>query len=421
MKKLLHILVILISLSGFANGPDPVYISGMVTDIETGSPVPGHDVYITSNDSLLFLTMTTNQYGMFGDTVVLNISPLSYLYIYTKDCLQQVHDTLVLLNSFQVFVAFSICTNQTGNTYDLGGFLFAGEYPINNPEHTGDTAKAILYRLINEWVVPYDTLVFHELGYYWFSKIPEGKYLVKSLLLPGSSHFYTHAPTYYGNQLTWQSAVSISLDRDIYNADVQLIGFQSLADGPGTINGNLSLVTDDASDMEVSGYNIQILLLDHATQPLLVQYTDQNGYFGFSHLGWGTYYILAEQTGMFSQPVEVILSEVSPAGTVQLSLFENNVFGLDDHMEVRPCISIRNVFPNPMTENLHAVLQANHVLTGILQFIDLKGNLVYQKRHYFMRGEQYITLHFPSINHGLYLLIIRDDNGKLIDYEKVIK
>lgn len=421
MNKLLQLLVILIPLSGFAQGPDPVYISGMVTDIETGSPVPGHDVYITANDSMLFLTMTTNQQGMFGDTVFLNISPLSYLYIYTKDCLEQVHDTLVLLNSFEVFVAFSICTDQTGNTCDLGGFLFAGEYPINNPEHTGDTAKAILYRLINERTVPWDTLVFHELGYYWFTKVPEGRYLIKSQLMPGSSHFNTYAPTYYGNQLTWQSAVPISLDHDIYNADLQLIAFQSPADGPGSIHGTISLVMDDVNDLEASNHNIQVLLMDHATQPLHVQYTDHSGYFGFSHLGWGTYYILAEQTGMFSQPVEVILSEISPAGTVQLSLYENNVFGLDDQTEVRPYVSIRKVFPNPVMNTLRMILQVDQAMDCILQIVDQAGNIVYREDRHFTFGEHSFTLHLSSLNHGLYLITICDNNGKLIDYEKVIK
>ena len=45
----------------------------------------------------------------------------------------------------------------TAHYLNLGGHLFAGAYPINNPVNTGDTGVVFLYRISNNHVVPVDT------------------------------------------------------------------------------------------------------------------------------------------------------------------------------------------------------------------------------------------------------------------------
>jgi hypothetical protein len=73
--------------------------------------------------------------------------------------------------------------------YDLGGHLFAGQYPINNPFNTGDTGIIYLYRVINNTIIPTDTLQFSNLGYFFFSHVLEGKYILKARLTKNSIHY----------------------------------------------------------------------------------------------------------------------------------------------------------------------------------------------------------------------------------------
>ena len=65
-------------------------------------------------------------------------------------------------------------------TYDVGGLLFAGIFPINNPVSTGDTAFAYLYRFEAAGLIPVDSVTFDTLGYFYFTGVKEGKYFLKS-------------------------------------------------------------------------------------------------------------------------------------------------------------------------------------------------------------------------------------------------
>ena len=64
---------------------------------------------------------------------------------------------ILLLFFLQSFTGNMFSQNSN---YSLGGHLFAGEYPINNPVSTGDTGIVFLYQLNNNSIIPVDTTQF---------------------------------------------------------------------------------------------------------------------------------------------------------------------------------------------------------------------------------------------------------------------
>ncbi|MDP4281573.1 MAG: PKD domain-containing protein [Bacteroidota bacterium] len=113
---------------------------------------------------------------------------------------------------------------DTTKFFNLGGHLFAGNLPINNPVSTGDTGIAYLYHVKSGLPEPSDTVRFTELGYYTFPQIAEGDYYVKSGLTEGSARYSHYKPTYYPNASDFSSAEIIHLYKeDIYDADIHLI------------------------------------------------------------------------------------------------------------------------------------------------------------------------------------------------------
>ena len=122
-----------------------------------------------------------------------------------------------------------LCTDSLCNRvkvvtyYKLGGHAFAGLFPINNPENTGDTGIASLYMLNNHEAALVDSDVFVYLGYYSFPHVPEGNYIIKVALTPKSEHYPMYSATWYPDAVQQSEAVTVILsDTDMYDADIHL-------------------------------------------------------------------------------------------------------------------------------------------------------------------------------------------------------
>jgi PKD repeat protein len=138
---------------------------------------------------------------------------------------------------------------DTTKYFDLGGHLFAGQYPINNPESTLDTGIATLYRLVNDQPLLVDTNEFTYLGYYTFPHTPEGRYVIKAELKPGSARYNNYLPAWYPDAATWQSSTVVDLsDSNVYNADIHLLPASfGIFDPSGPDAWGLSLYPNPAS------------------------------------------------------------------------------------------------------------------------------------------------------------------------------
>ena len=103
----------------------------------------------------------------------------------------------------------SACSDQfcqeitTLDYFSLGGLVYAGEYPLNNPVVTGDTGIASLYRIVNQQIVFVEDHYFQDYGYYWFGYLFPGEYMVKVGLTQGSPGYKNYFTTYFGNDISW--------------------------------------------------------------------------------------------------------------------------------------------------------------------------------------------------------------------------
>jgi len=90
----------------------PVIVSGLIQDTWTGSGVPMHKVYfLTDSFSTVnvYDSVTTNANGYFFDTLLVPSNTFYLLQVYTFDCNNLMHDTLVGSPYYSFNVGFSIC------------------------------------------------------------------------------------------------------------------------------------------------------------------------------------------------------------------------------------------------------------------------------------------------------------------------
>jgi len=234
---------------------------------------------------------------------------------------------------------------QTPVYYSLGGLVFAGDYPINNPVNTQDTAVGYLYRVYSNQIIPLDTTFFSELGYYHYPYLREGKYLLKTHLTGSSARFSQFGSTYYGEKSTWQDAVYIEMTRHFNNADIHLNGSAKYLFAGGSITGNVSVESHPVLFPQNSLRNITVILSDENGVPVKTALTGPNGDFWFSALKLGKYYIEADITGLESGVSEIILDESNThqQGVLIEAWYPSQV-GIDDKKQD---IENLEVFPNP--------------------------------------------------------------------------
>lgn len=114
MKKIIFSALFMIAGFFLLNAQDIIYISGQVTDIEDGDPIPNHEVFVNLNDSLGFFYYVTDQDGNYGDSIVIGGINVNYIQIYTFDCNWMMHDTTVTDWSNPIVANFEICGDPTG-------------------------------------------------------------------------------------------------------------------------------------------------------------------------------------------------------------------------------------------------------------------------------------------------------------------
>ncbi|MEZ5199077.1 MAG: PKD domain-containing protein [Bacteroidales bacterium] len=236
---------------------------------------------------------------------------------------------------FGVFSNTYCHTIVTPNYFDFGGQVFIDGFPLNNLSGDTtivDTAMAFLYRKYDNNLFAVDTNIFFDYGYYWFSQVREGNYLIKVGLTQNSQNYKNFTSTYYGNELFWDKAQTLQLSETNYYVNIDLVDLAGIGQGPGSISGFLTEANKDfLNPMLVS--EIEILLFDSDNLPLTFTYTDGSGNFTFEDLPLGAYSLYAEATGFITFEVPVLLDEDNPTlENIQLELFEQTI-GIEDQFE----------------------------------------------------------------------------------------
>ncbi|NTV82721.1 MAG: PKD domain-containing protein, partial [Bacteroidales bacterium] len=152
--------------------------------------------------------------------------------------------------------------------FSLGGLVYAGEYPLNNPVMAGDTGIASLYRIVDNQIVFVEDQYFQEYGYYWFGYLFPGDYMLKIALTEGSTHFRDYFTTYYGDHISWTKADLLNISNaSLYEAEIHLIPLQVLQPGTGIIRGFVNFEQDHIYSMPPMAQT-NVILADKDHVPL---------------------------------------------------------------------------------------------------------------------------------------------------------
>ncbi|MCX6244766.1 MAG: PKD domain-containing protein [Bacteroidetes bacterium] len=310
----------------------------------------------------------------------------------------------------------TICQLITTSSYhNLGGLLFTGLFPINNPHFTGDTGIAVLYRKHNQWVAPVDTILFTYLGYYIFLHVMEGSYIVKAGLTQGSANYNKYLPAYTGNQVTWQTTTTFLLDQDLFNNDIHLFPANDSLSGPAVLRGSV-IHNGDYAKLPGS----EVLLFNANLEPVRSTVADAEGNYEFGALPFGTYSLYPEIAGKYARVLEVTVdSSHTIAEGLDLEVFDYDITGV---FPVQPQseVKIGKLFPNPVNDVVSVTVTSRKPMIIFAEAITVTGVRVWSGS--FGITDPIKTISFPlNIQQGLYFLVLRNQDGSLLSTQKMIR
>ena len=305
------------------------------------------------------------------------------------------------------------------SNYDLGGHLFAGQYPINNPFNTGDTGIIFLYKVEDSKLIPVDTTQFSNLGYFMFSKLVEGKYILKARLTKNSNHFKDYFPTYFTSNMRWGSSNILELtDKSIFEANIHLLPTVDTLAGPASIKGFVVQATSEQGVQTMS--NAEVLLFNDKMVPLTFSFSDNSGIFSFPGLPYGTYNLMAESAGKFPAFLKITLDQNhTNFDSVLLEALTHNPATVEElgnplRTEIGP------VFPNPAKDNINIMVRTTEPENLNLAIFSLNGQKILSI-DYLITGIKPLNIPVGSLSNGIYFLMVRTHEGQWREVQKFVK
>lgn len=312
----------------------------------------------------------------------------------------------------------TIHNNENAKHFNIGGHIFAGAYPINNPVPSGDTGYVYLYRIIGNNIIAVDTTNVTTFGYFTFSYIVQGEYLLKAGLTKGSFHYNQFFPTYYTNALKWNVSDHLLLaDSNRFEVNIHLNETTSNISGPASMSGFVMQTLKDASAQKMT--NAEIVLLNDVFSPLIFSFSDANGKFSFSNLPYGIYYLLVESTGKYPLLLKVVLDENHPnINNLILEVFTHAPMNIEE-VEFNG-IEVSLAYPNPTYNNINLKFRSGEPAIISLETISMTGEKLFSTLIE-VSGTKTYTLPLTNYSSGVLFLSLKSLDGKWSNTQKIYK
>ena len=313
----------------------------------------------------------------------------------------------------------SVCrVVKTAKYFNLGGHLFAGTFPINNPVSTGDTGVAYVFRKEGSRLIPYDTAKFTSLGYYAFPKLLNGSYLLQAMLTPGSAHYADYFPSYYSQALKWSEAIPLNMtDSNAFAAHTYLVPNNLSISGQGMIRGKI--MTAGMPEGTPGLPLAEVILFNGQMEPARFAVSEQSGKYLFQNLSYGAYYLYAEVPGKYSRLTAIWLDAVRPvADSMKVEVFDYNVTGIAEDAS-RPAAG--QLFPNPSTSAVNLVFHATSSSPVNYEIRTMNGLLAGSGQVSAHEGTNLLTFTVNQLPPGIYLFILHPAGGSEQVIRKLIK
>ncbi|MBE0648796.1 MAG: T9SS type A sorting domain-containing protein [Bacteroidales bacterium] len=301
--------------------------------------------------------------------------------------------------------------------YNIGGLLFAGTFPINNPLSTGDTAFAYLYRFEQAGLIAVDSIFFDTLGYFWFMGVTEGKYFLKTGLTESSTRFSGYLPAYHGDCLLWTDADTLIVNQNVYNVNIYMVKGKPMTPGAGMIHGNLLIEQSNGGTIPME--KGQVILADASGIPYQCTYSNPSGEFTFGQIPQGEYQIFGEYTARFSQKIDLLLDETSPnADSLELKLYAS-ISGIDDPHSNQPANV--TVFPNPVGSLLKLQIKLNEPEQVKVNIYNHMGQHLVTDEWKFPSGNFQQEIDVSYLPPAIYLITIQNSHSHWQVIKKFVK
>lgn len=307
---------------------------------------------------------------------------------------------------------------KTPDYFHIGGFVFAGLFPINNPISTGDTAEILIYRFHENRITPLDTAHFTEMGYYHALSLLPDHYLIKAQLTHNSANSQNYFPTYFGDDLIWQNADFCYIaDSNHFHLDINLGAMPEMQQGTGEISGSVIYHSELQSQI-VPAHSTVVLLFDQDQNPLSYKFTGDSGNFNFGGLPMGTYYIAAESAGKFCEMVLVALTESNPVvKDIEIEIYTGTTSVTQHVVEEAKA----NIYPNPVTDRVFVELLHPTSANTELIIYNISGQTLFSHAQTLEAGRNLIELPVGHLKSGIYFLQIRALTGNFTQTLKFAK
>ena len=258
-------------------------------------------------------------------------------------------------------------------------------------------------------------------GFYSFTGVADGGYLVKAAAEVGSDQYDNYLPTYYTSVLFWDEATTIVVPGNVgalYNIDM-VSGTNP--GGPGFIAG---LIIDGANftggQVEVRGdgdplADVSILLLTENDVPITHAVSNDQGEFEFPNLAWGTYKLVVEVLGKEQGIKFITIGPDNQTGYVNFEVNETYVTRIED---VLNGASLK-VFPNPVDDNMNVQIEITKNTNLNISVNSLLGKTIFSENKDLNEGIQTMNINLENLPSGIYFLNLSD--GQEIISRKIMK
>jgi hypothetical protein len=297
--------------------------------------------------------------------------------------------------------------------FSLGGLVYAGDYPLNNPVNAGDTGVASLYRIVSDQVIFVQDNYFQAYGYYWFGFLFPGNYLVKVGLTEGSPHYKDYFTTYHGNQVSWSNAQILGIDAiSLYDEDIHLSPVVDMPAGQGILRGYVKFEQNGVFSIPPISFT-SVILLDKNDQPLTFTRPNATGYFEFTGLPFDTYYLVADATGKPSTILTVALNEGSPVVEgLNLTIFGSNASYIPEVPDQG--MTFVKLYPNPVKDELNVRFFSQVKSPVEISIKDVSGRELFRQAQKLETGFTQLTIPVGTLPAGMFILSVSPIGGNYV-------
>jgi len=295
-------------------------------------------------------------------------------------------------------------TITLGNNIQLSGQIFTG----NNNADAGTVYLLSVTPNSPNSILPIASTPILTGGYYQFSNIPYGQYLIQAHLSTTSAYYFDYLPTYYGDVLYWSQATFVSIGQVNLTVqyDIHMIG-TNLNNGNGQISGNV--LQGNGSKTTLS--DILVVLLDENDNAITYTYSDIDGSFAFDNLAMGTYKVYAEIWGKDPVSATVTLDSNNPTvDDVLITVNETTVISSLPGYNEMYFDFVGNPYPNPTSDNINLELSLKQNTHLVINVYNIMGASVYAQNGEFTSGVHRMNFNTNSLPAGLYYIDIVADN-----------